>query len=102
MLTNSQATKSHRQRCVQSEVELQTLEGTLRKAGGDFFVESDGGWKWITHSCEGKNAYQCYEANPGMRMLRDNVGRPVTVEFCDKHAVAYSVSGARFDDVFPR
>lgn len=38
----------------------------------------------------------CYENNPGIRALRDNVGSPVKVEFCEQSPVAYVIGGVRY------
>ena len=89
--------KSHdaRQACLAAGTALTAVSGTLRMASGRFFVV-DGTWRVFESDCHGKTVQQCYRDQPGRRVLRDSLGAPVTVEFCEQHPVAYTVRGVRY------
>ena len=86
---------AEREACVKTGKPLHAVAGSLRVASGAYYVHA-GSWRFIVHGCNGKTAKQCYEANPGIRALRDHVGSKVVVEFCEKSAVAYVVAGVRY------
>lgn len=86
---------SEREACQHSGGERHVVEGALRSASSDFYVVNND-WKFIIPGCKGKGAMQCYKNNPGIRALRDNVGSPVKVEFCEQTPVAYVIGGVRY------
>ena len=63
----------------------------------DFFVQVDNNWRRISHSCSGKNANQCWAKQPGLRAMRDSVGRSIKVEFCEDQAISYEIHGNRYE-----
>jgi hypothetical protein len=55
--------KQEARACVDHHDELQTVQGILRQAGTDLFVQSDR-WRLLTHGCVGKSRRSCLAANP--------------------------------------
>lgn len=83
------------QTCLERNGERKSVHGVVRQAGSAFFVYSDR-WNAIAPICHGKGAAHCEAANPGIVVLGNNIGQPVTVEFCENDVIAYSVAGQRY------
>ena len=73
------------------------VEGVVRRAGSDFFVQSTQ-WHRISGVCpDGRHREACLQRNPGVRALEIHLGKPVTVEFCLGQAVSYTLDRHRYE-----
>lgn len=82
--------------CLAAGTPRTVAQGLLRQAGADFFVQSDGSWRRITHACAGRMRSECLQHCPGNAALEQHLGQPLRVEFCGAHAVAFELAGRRY------
>ncbi len=83
--------------CAAPNAPITQVDGVVRRAGSDFFVQSTQ-WQRISGVCpEGRHREACLQRNPGVRALEAHVGKPVTVEFCLGQPVSYTLDRHRFE-----
>jgi hypothetical protein len=82
--------------CETRSTEKTSINGTIRQAGSDFFLQKGNTWRKITHACTGKNGHSCLINNPGIAALKENIGKEVVIETCESEVVRYTVEGKRY------
>lgn len=82
--------------CAVRTSQTEVRHGKLHTAGRHLYVVVEGRWALITQGCQGKGRSACLDASPGIGMLEQQMGQPVTVELCQGQVTGYTVAGRRY------
>jgi hypothetical protein len=86
---------NHKGECLSKE-DVYLVDGIVKKAGAGYYVFSDR-WKFIINTCmEGRGAATCHKKNPGIVVLEENIGKPVSVEYCGDKAITYYLADVQY------
>ena len=83
--------------CRASNAPLETITGTLRLAGPDYYLVAGDHWHLLQAKCAGKARQACLEAsNHAEEWLDRYLGQPATARLCAQGVVDYTVADRRF------
>ncbi len=82
--------------CLQDSNNIKNFNGKLRKAGHSYFVYTDK-WKFIVDDCSGKGRTSCLKNNPEKGFLEENIGKEISVNFCNKYPLDFSIDGIKYE-----
>lgn len=83
--------------CRASNAPLETITGTLRLAGPDYYLVAGDRWHLLQAKCGGKARQACLDAsNHAEEWLDRYLGQAATARLCAQRVVDYTVAERRF------